>query len=87
MEQFCNPRCMLFIYQSNKSPFKKIGEGHIKIRPEYVSVITHKTSFCKHNFVNFLVTIVLNTDIIRLHFLSALLYNMPFGRPKKTRLD
>ena len=24
MEQFCNPRCMLCTYQSNKSPFKKI---------------------------------------------------------------
>jgi hypothetical protein len=32
----------------------KISEGHIKIRPVYVSVITHKTSFCEHNFVHFL---------------------------------
>ena len=23
MEQFCNPRCMLCIYRSNKSPLKK----------------------------------------------------------------
>jgi len=65
----------------------KIGEGHIKIRPEYVGVITNKTSFCKHNFVHFLVRIVWNTDILRLYLFSALLYNMPRGRPKKTRLD
>jgi len=65
----------------------KIGEGHIKIRPEYVGVITNKTSFCKHNFVRFLVRIVCNTDILRLYFFSTLLYNMPCGRPKKTRLD
>jgi hypothetical protein len=34
----------------------KIAEGRITIRisPEYVSVITHKTSLCKHNFAHFL---------------------------------
>ena len=75
----CTHYCLLLL--------AKIGEGHTKIRPEYVSVVAHKTSFCKNNFVHFLVRIVWNTDILRLHFLSAFLYNIPFGRPKKTRLD
>jgi len=46
----CTDCCLLLL--------AKTGEGHIKIRPEYVSVIAHKTSFCKHNFVHFLVRIV-----------------------------
>jgi hypothetical protein len=66
--------------------FAKIDDGHIKIRPEYVGVITNKT-FYQHNFVHFLVRIVWNTAILRIYFFSALLYNTPCGRSKKTCLD
>lgn len=65
----------------------KIGDGHIKIRPEYVGVIKIKRRFANTIKCIFFVKIVWNTDILRIYFFSALLYNMPCGRSKSTSLD